>query len=109
MSTFWNEEDLAKAKRKGIMVLFSNTTPEAVKEKERELPSDTHLVTYILPVEHDGMHGEKVVYDAVRASKRVDIFDLYYDRLKPENGRLKSIDIGYGLVKPKLWTPPKES
>ena len=109
MSTFWTDADLALAKRKGIMVLMSNTTPEAVKGQEKELPSDTHLVSYILPVEMDGMWAEKVVYDAVRAGKKVDIFDLYYDRLKAENGRLKSIEIGYGLVKPKLWQAPKES
>lgn len=109
MSTFWNDEDLAMAKRKGIQVLLSNTTPETLKEQEKELPTDTHLVAYIIPVEMDGMWGEKVVYDAVRAGKKVDIFDLYYDRLKAENGRLKSIDVGYGLVKPKLWQPPKAS
>ena len=109
MTTFWNEEDLILARRKGIQVLLSNTTPEAVKGQEKELPSDTHLVAYILPVEMDGMWAEKVVYDAVRAGRKVDIFDLYYDRLKAENGRLKSIEIGYGLVKPKLWQAPKES
>ena len=104
MSTFWTEEDRKEASRLGVSILFSNTSPEALKPQLRELPSDVHLVKYEIEVEHDGMTGMKVQYDAVRAYKRVDIFDCYYARLKAYNGRMLHISVAGGYVKPKLWT-----
>lgn len=95
MSTFWTEEDRTEAKRRGVSIMFSNTTIEDVKAQAKELPSDVHVIKY----EMDG----EVLYDAVRASKRVDIFDIYYDRLKTMNGKVLHISIGYGTIKPKLW------
>ena len=102
-STFWSDEERAAAKEHGVHILISNTSPQDIIDDDSNLPSDTHIVTYIVPVEHDGMSGEKIVYDAVRAAKKVDIFDIYYDRLKPFNATIKSIESGYGKVRPNLW------
>ena len=103
MSTFWTDEDRKEAKRLGVNIMFRNTTIQAVKDQDKELPTDVHVIKY----EMDG----EVFYDAVRAGKRVDIFDLYYDRLKTLNGRVLHISIGYGTIKPKLWgyTQPGDS
>ena len=64
------------------------------KFDDKELPSDTHLVTYT-------KEGKKLV-DAVRAYTMVDIFDAYYDKLGKENP-IHSIKSGYGRIKPKLY------
>ena len=99
MTSFWTDEDRKEASRLGVSILFSNTTPADLKPQLRELPSDTHLVKY----EMDG----EIKYDAVRAYKRVDIFDCYYARLKEHNGKMLHISVAGGYVKPKLWQAPK--
>ena len=63
---------------------------------DRELPTDIHLVEY-------NVNGTLYV-DTVRAYKSVDIFDFYYDKLRPLGGEIVSISNGYGKVKPKLFT-----
>ena len=95
MTSYWTEEDRKEASRLGVSILFSNTTPSDLKPQLRDLPSDTHLVKY----EMDG----EIKYDAVRAYKRVDIFDCYYARLKENNGKMLHISVAGGYVKPKLW------
>ena len=100
MSSFWTEADRKEAKRRSVNILISNTTVLDLKPQLRELPSDTHLIKYEL-------EGE-IKYDAVRAHKRVDIFDIYYDRLKEMGGKVLHISVAGGYVKPKLWQPPKE-
>ena len=68
---------------------------------DSELPTDIHVVEYIV----DG----KTYYDAVRSYKMSDIFDIYYDKLKPMGGSVISIKSGYGKIKPKLYNPnPKK-
>lgn len=71
------------------------------KFDDKELPSDTHLITYT-------KDGKKQV-DAVRAYTKVDIFDDYYDKLG-KNNPIHSIKSGYGFIKPKLYgkIKPKE-
>ena len=64
------------------------------KFDDSQLPSDVHIVYYTL----DG----KDTFDVVRAYTMVDIFDVYYDRLKGK-GEIKSIKSGYGRIKPKLY------
>ena len=64
------------------------------------LPTDLHLVEY----EVEG----KLYVDAIRAYKMSDIFDGYYDKLKPMGGTLNSITSGYGTIKPNLYNLPKK-
>ena len=61
---------------------------------DKHLPTDTHIVTFT----KDGVRQ----FDAVRAYTKVDIFDVYYDKLKG-NGIIHSIQSGYGTIKPKLY------
>ena len=73
MDTIWSKQDLADAERKEVKIVYENLiNPDRMEQ--RELPSDLHIVTY----EIDG----DTRIDAVRAYKMVDIFDVYYDKLK---------------------------
>ena len=56
-----------------------------------EAPTDAMIVTY----EFAGKEHQ----DLTRGS-RVDVFDMYYDKFK---GGLKSIEYGFGNIKPNLW------
>mgnify|MGYP001363171224 FL=1 len=56
-----------------------------------EAPTDAMIVTY----EFAGQEHQ----DLTRGS-RVDVFDMYYDKFK---GGLKSIEYGFGNIKPNLW------
>jgi len=67
---------------------------------DTELPTDIHIVEYTI----DG----KTCYDAVRAHKAVDIFDIYYDKTKALGGTVVAIRNGYGKIKPKLYNPVKK-
>ena len=62
---------------------------------EPNLPTDIHLVEY----EVDGT----LYVDSVRAYKKVDIFDAYYDKLSAVGGKMISITSGFGRIKPKLF------
>ena len=61
---------------------------------DTEMPTDVHLVEYEL--------NGKLYVDAVRAYTMVDIFDVYYDKIK-DDGKMISITNGYGRIKPKLY------
>lgn len=66
---------------------------DRVKELDADLPSDVHLVFYTTS------NGDQLI-DAVRAYKKVDVFDAYHDA-----GQVVSdIKTGYGRIKPKLYT-----
>ena len=80
-----------------IQMLKQDICPDTFDDSQ--MPSDMHIITY-------EMNGE-TVYDAVRAYKKVDIFDAYYDKLRGQ-GTIISIKSGYGRIKPKLYTPPTE-
>lgn len=77
----------------GIVLLMQETSEEELADLDGELPTDTHLVRYVLP------EGD-VGCDAVRAFTKVDIFDAYHD------ARLTVLEIksGWGRIKPKLFT-----
>ena len=64
------------------------------KFEDKGLPADTHMVTYVI----DG----KTLNDTVRAYTMVDIFDVYYDKLK-DVGQLITIKSGYGTIRPNLY------
>jgi hypothetical protein len=75
----------------GCEIILEKTTLE--KAKDSSLPSDAYLIWYIVD-------GEEYV-DLTRCPKRVNLFDMYYD--KYGSGSLQKIDFGYGRVNPKLW------
>lgn len=91
----WSEEDRAAADRCGVKIFIVNTTEKDIIQDSKSLPTDTHLVEYVV--------GGETYYDAPRAYKTVDIFDAYYDKLSPIGGRIVSIRNGYGSIKPKLY------
>jgi len=72
-------------------ILLEKTTIEQAKDSS--FPNDGYLIWYVVD-------GETFI-DLCRASKRVDIFDLYYDKYGP--GAVQKIDFGYGRTNPKLW------
>jgi len=93
MESIWSKEDLKEAERREVKIIYENfSSPSQLDEKG--LPSDIHIITY----EIDG----ETRLDAARAYKMVDIFDVYYDKLRL-NGKVVDIRSGYGLLKPKLW------
>ena len=87
---------------KDVITFMENVTKEEIRELNSELPTDIHLVEYV--------RGQELFFDAVRAYRKVDIFDTYYDKLNAEarqglisNFEIKSITSGYGSIKPKLF------
>ena len=80
------------ADKKKIQIVEQGIDPNNFEDKD--LPTDVHLVKYTVA-------GE-VIYDAVRAYAKVDIFDAYYDKLK-DIGKINQINSGYGKIKPKLY------
>lgn len=87
------ETDLAEALPKyGVVLLMQETSEQELLDLNKDLPTDTHLVTYRSP---DGAVGS----DAVRSYNKSDIFDAYYD----SGLTVLSILNGYGAIKPKLW------
>ena len=85
-------EFTAKDKSK-IQIHAQEVDPDNFDDKG--LPTDIHMVMYVL----EG----KTLYDAVRAYTKVDIFDAYHDKLKPQNGSVLDIRSGYGNVRPNLY------
>lgn len=75
----------------GCQILLEKTTLE--KAKDSLFPNDVYLIWY----EHEG--NEYI--DLTRGSKKVNIFDMYYDKYGP--GSIKKIDFGYGKISPKVW------
>jgi len=75
----------------GCEILLEKTTLEKVKDPS--FPSDAYLIWY-------SVDGEQHI-DLCRTSKRVNLFDMYYDKYGP--GAVQKIDFGYGRVNPKLW------
>ena len=75
----------------GCEILLEKTTLN--KAKDSSFPNDAYLVWYIVD-------GEECI-DLTRGAKRVNLFDMYYDKYGP--GSVKKIDFGYGRVNPKMW------
>lgn len=71
-------------------LLTERATPEQIKDKT--LPTDTLQVQY-------RFDGE--VYTDLCRGKRVDVFNLYYDKFG--KGALILIDWAHGTVNPKMW------
>ena len=75
-----------------IQIVDQEIVPDSFDDSQ--LPTDIHIVTYIL--------GGETKYDVVRAYVKVDIFDAYYDKLKGQ-GELIEIKSGYGKIRPNLY------
>ena len=92
VSLEWTPEEKTNLPpRYGCQILFQDTTIEQAKDSS--FPSDAYLIWY----EVDGVTR----IDLCRTSKRVNLFDLYYDKFGP--GAVKKIDFGYGRTNPKIW------
>ena len=76
-----------------IQIHEQEIDPDNVTDKG--LPTDIQVVMYVL----EG----KTLYDAVRSYTKVDIFDTYYDKIKPLKGSVLAIRSGYGNVRPNLY------
>lgn len=75
----------------GCELIYEKATSEQIKDTS--LPNDAYLVYYQI-------EGNNYI-DVCRGRKRVDIFDLYYDKFGAN--AIKKIDFGYGRTNPRLW------
>ena len=93
----WTDEEREAATRGDVNIFILNTSTESIKEMDKELPTDTHLIEYVI----DG----ETSYDAVRGYKMVDIFNVYHDKFMRDgvSAQVVSIKSGYGVIKPKLY------
>ena len=78
-----------KASDYSCEIILEKTTAD--KANDRKLPSDAFNVYYTVD-------GEDRL-DVTRSGKKVNIFDMYYDRY----GNVKKIDYGHGTVNPSQW------
>ena len=78
-----------------MRILNEACDPELAKDKS--LPNNAFLVTYHI--------GEEKKCDLVISSKKVDIFDYYYDKYKKDLIDIKQTD---GTANPKLWKSQEE-
>ncbi len=85
--------EFTKQELNKIQILDQEIDPDNFDSKG--LPSDTHVVAYVV----EG----RTLYDAVRAYTKADIFDCYYDKVKPHNGSILDIHSGYGNVRPNMY------
>jgi hypothetical protein len=91
MAEYLENQKLVLPHEYGCEILLEKTT--LGKAKDSSFPNDAYLIWYI----NDGQE----CIDLTRAAKRVNLFDMYYDKYGP--GAVQKIDFGYGRVNPKLW------
>jgi len=60
-----------------------------------ELPQDLILVEYEI--------NDKLYCDACRAAKKVDAFDLFYDKVNALGGKIISMTSSIGYIPPRLY------
>ena len=71
-------------------ILFKDCDPS--QSKDTELPTNSFLIEYL--------QGETTHFDIVMSSKKVDIFDHYWDKYKKD---LLNITQTEGRINPKLY------
>lgn len=77
-----------------VIVHFENTSREKVRGLDKQLPTDIHLVRYKKPT---WKKKEKV--SAIRAYRKVDIFDTLHD----QGYQVLEIESGFGTIRPNLF------
>ena len=77
-----------------VIVHFENTSQEKVGGSIKQLPTDIHLVRYKKPT---WKKKEKV--SAIRAYRKVDIFDTLHD----QGYQVLEIESGFGTIRPNLF------
>lgn len=88
----WSKEEIEKINSiYGCELIYQNATSDQIKDTS--LPSDAYLVYY--RIENDNY------VDICRGKRKVDVFDLYYDKLGSSD--IKKIDFGYGRTRPSIW------
>jgi hypothetical protein len=99
MAIQWTDDDKVRLKRTEVIIHQQNVLEQDLKAKG--LPTDIHLVEYT--------QNNQNYSDAVRAARKSDIFDAYYDKLKEMGeGVINDIRNGYGNVKPNFYKPDQE-
>ena len=78
-----------------MKTLYSDCDPTVADD--RSLPTNAFMIEYL----QDGM----TKFDIVMSSKKVEIFDWYWDRYRND---LKNITQCEGRINPKLYTIPKK-
>jgi len=89
------------ASKYGVVLLMQGTSHDELVALAKDLPTDTHLVTFYWNDSPDVLE-----YDAVRAYKKSDIFDYYADQPK---AFVTAIESGFGSIKPKLFQDTKKA
>ena len=90
--TEWTKEEKEKINSVyGCELIYEHATIDQIKDTS--VPNDAYLIYYELE--------NNSYVDVCRGRKKVDIFDLYYDKFGP--GSVKKIDFGYGRTNPRLW------
>ena len=77
-----------------LNIIHHNCDPELAND--RSLPHTAYLVEYD--------DGNKVCYDIAVSSKRVEIFDYYWDKYR----NVISLKQSEGRTNPKLWQDPRK-
>ena len=77
-----------------VLIHIEQTTKAELLKLDAELPSDIHLVRYKKP-----SWKKKEQISAIRAFRKVDIFDHLHDA----GYAVLEISSGYGRIKPKLF------
>jgi len=77
-----------------LNIIHHNCDPELAND--RSLPHTAYLVEYD--------DGNKVCYDIAVSSKRVEIFDYYWDKYR----NVISMKQSEGRTNPKLWQDPRK-
>ena len=85
------EEEKIKASDYSCEILLEKTTKD--KADDRKLPSDAFNIFYVV-------NGEELL-DVTRSGKKVNVFDLYYDKYGKD--AVRKIDYGHGTVNPHQW------
>ena len=92
-SKTWTAEDRKLAKDKYWINIHEPDCP-IEKSHDKSLPTNSYLVEYTVD------NSDKMHYDIVIASKKADVFDFYWDKLK---GGLKKIGYTDGTRNPSMW------
>ena len=77
-----------------VIIHLKKTSREDLEKRNKELPTDIHLVRYRKPT-----WKKKETVAGIRAYKKVDIFDHLHD----QGYVVLEIASGFGCIKPKLF------